>query len=647
MRRILHLAITVVVSVLFLLAGVSTLSASAYDISPFKEKAELLCRQVLSDLAEEKLGASPAGSAGYAVFISVCDKLERASVYSGTGNSLEAAFDGAVARAENDVGERELAPVWVKADVVVESELISMNDLAKKLRSAREEFFRYGVAFDAAFETALLEEEMNGAKIYNYSTGGIDYAYLNNYLKKANRDTFDEQPEEVTLFKCRGWFCDEDSKIFKLNGDGYEYGRRQIERIDADFAKGLIMNASAFLEEQVQADGSFIYGLYPRFDNEIDDYNIVRHAGTIWALICRYRLVPSEELAEKIERTIGYLIDSMVYDDEGRAYLYEEKSREIKLGGCGIAVVALTEYMNVFQSDKYKDICISLGEGILTMLDKSTGVYYHVLNRDFSRKSEFRTIYYDGEATFALCRLYGLTENPVWLESAQSAVGHFIEANYTQYRDHWVAYSMNEITKYVTDRDYIAFALKNAQKNLKTIKKRDRTAPTNLELLLATFEMYDRLVQNGHSMDGYDFDMKAFLDTVYARVDGQLNGYFFPEYAMYMRNPERILDTFMIREDGFRVRIDDVQHNIGGYYLYCINYDKLVKYGMFSDTGEKGEEPDVNGEEPDLNGEEPDSVGEKNDVNVKAVVALSVIIAIMLVEIIEVIIRIKSTRDET
>ena len=28
------------------------------------------------------------------------------------------------------------------------------------------------------------------------------------------------------------------------------------------------------------------------------------------------------------------------------------------------------------------------------------------------------------------------------------------------------------------------------------------------------------------------------------------------------------------------MRIDDVQHNIGGYYLYYKNYDKLLQYGL-------------------------------------------------------------------
>ena len=215
------------------------------------------------------------------------------------------------------------------------------------------------------------------------------------------------------------------------------------------------------------------------------------------------------------------------------------------------------------------------------MLDQETGEYYHVLNGDFSRKEAFRTVYYDGEATFALCRLYSLTSDPMWLEAAKSAVNHFIEADYAQYKDHWVAYSMNEITKHIADnKDYYSFALDNAKKNLREIRERDTTYHTYLELLMATFEVYDRMTENEVQVEG--FDLQAFLDTISVRVDRQLNGYFYPEYAMYMENPQRILNTFMVRHDGYRVRIDDVQHNIGGYYLYAKNYEKLVSYGLLN-----------------------------------------------------------------
>ena len=96
-------------------------------------------------------------------------------------------------------------------------------------------------------------------------------------------------------------------------------------------------------------------------------------------------------------------------------------------------------------------------------------------------------------------------------------------------------------------------------------------------------------------MNNPQFD--EFLETVYIRVNRQLNGFFYPEYAMYMANPQKILGTFMVRHDGYRIRIDDVQHNIDGYFLYWKNYDKLVKYGLLDHTDLKNMKIDGSGGE--------------------------------------------------
>lgn len=580
--------ILLAVLLLFVVAAVSVLAFLFYrgrnDTSLFQEKAKLLQEYALADWVYEELGDAPAGTVGNAVFLSISDGTSRAAVYTGTGVTLDEAWISAVNKATSALQKKFVFPKWVKADVVYFSETVQTQELFQAIGFSRHEFFRYGISFDEDFRTALLESELNGAKIYDYENGGINRETLNRYLKASKRSTLSQFPLSCTLFQCAGWICDEDNAVYELSASGLDYGRRKVDILDADYAKDLILNASDFLVNQVKEDGSFVYGIYPRFDEEIQNYNIVRHASSLWSLICRYRLSPDQTLAEKIHKTIDYMLSQVIYDSDGRAYLYEEKDDEIKLGGCGLAVVALTEYMEVFEDDRYKDVCCALGQGILSLLDQASGEYYHVLNGDFTQKEAFRTVYYDGEATFALCRLYGLTKNQIWLDAAQSAVDHFIQADYTQYKDHWVAYSMNEITKYIPDNmDYYAFALENAQVNLEEIRDRDTTYHTYLELLMATFEVYDRMVENGGLAAG--FDLQAFLSTIYIRADRQLNGYFYPEYAMYMDNPERILDTFMVRHDGYRVRIDDVQHNIGGYYLYYMNYDKLVAYGMLDAAG--------------------------------------------------------------
>ena len=559
-----------VIAFLFLRAGND-------HVRIYREKAELLKAEIITEDIIWELDSNPAGTVGHAAFISVCDTQQRASVFTGTGADLETAWKNASKKAETAIRKEKLEPVWVKADVVYLSADISAAELKDAIANSRSEFFRYGIAFDSDYQTALLESELNGYRIYDYENDAINLEYLNSYLKIRNQKQLDTLPETYTAFQTFSYFCDGERNVYKLNADGLNYGRRNVDLVDGAYAEELIATASEHLAGQIKEDGSFVYGYYPRFDNEIENYNMLRHAGTVWSLICRYRMTGEADLAETIERAIDYMISQLVYRDENTAYLYEAKDDEIKLGGCGIAIVALTEYMDAFGSDKYLDVCRQMGNGILSLMNQTDGTYYHVLNGDFSRKEEFRTVYYDGEATFALCRLYGVTGEQIWLDAAKAAVDHFVAADYVQYRDQWVAYSMNEITKYVEDPEYYIFALRNVQENYDTIN-RETTAPVAFELLLATFELYDRLTEKGASVGG--FDHGEFMKTIYARADRMLDGYFFPEYAMYMENPGRILGAFMVREDGYRTRIDDVQHCIGGYYLYQKNYDKLVGYGM-------------------------------------------------------------------
>ena len=582
MKRIIAAYLTL--GLFFLASGAYTCAfAEPVNLAAHREKAERLRASMMQSSLEKELGQNPAGKAGWVVFLSVCDGVSRARVFSGSGASLEQAFAKADENTYAYVSESGVYVRWLKADVVSSVREISMTALKREVLKARHEFYRYGIAFDDGFALALLEAEMNGAKIYEYENGGIDEKYLNNYLKKSGRDPISALPDQMTLFRCRGWLCDEDNTVYPLYEDGLETGRREILPLDAEYAFTLIDHASAFLMDQIREDGSFVYGIYPRFDNNIDNYNMVRHASTLWSLLCRYRMMPSDALEQTIRKAVAYMLTQIIEDENGAKYLYETKSDEIKLGGSALAAISLTEYMDIFQKQEYLDVCQALGDGILNMFEAETGEYWHVFNGDFNRKEKERKVYYDGEATFALVKLYGLTQNRRWLDAASKAVDHFIAAEYEQYKDHWVAYSLNEITKYITDRqDYFDFALRNAKVNLQAIAQRDTTYHTYLEMLMATFEVYDRMVSN--QIPVVDFEIQDLLDTIGIRAQRQLNGFFFPEYAMYMKNPQRILNTFMVRHDGYRIRIDDVQHNIGGYYLYYKNYEKMLSYGFRNDV---------------------------------------------------------------
>ena len=598
---------------------------------------------------------------GFIVFLSFSDGSARADVVHGSGADIGEAFADAQQKAWTLIQKKHQRFRWLKADVVTEYAPADAKTLAYMIKEPGwNEFFRFGLSFDRSFRTALLEEELNGAKILDYASGSISLADLNRYLKKAGRPALPKLPEFFLLFQTAGFFYDADSAAnaaattdadsaanaaasecaIPLIPDGLSRGRREVRNFDAAAARSFVTAAASFLEKQVQPDGSFRYGYYPRFDRVIPGYNCMRHASTIWSLLCQYRMTKKASVLSLAARSIDYLIShALVYRDPDTAYLSEPLKDEIKLGGGGVLILAITEYLDLCSGEprseilcsrearseilcsgephseilcsgeslaeaphaeilhardalpeqealrrRYTEIACALGNGILSLLNPETGEFSHVLNMDFSLKERYRTVYYDGEATYALCRLYLLTKEEKWLFYAEKAVNHFLAADYTRYRDHWVAYAMNEITRYIHRDDYDTFALRNARVNLDFLYKRETTYHTFLELLMVTFETYERILAENPGLPYLkEFDLPYFLRTIRVRTDRMLNGFFFPEYAMYMRCPDKILGSFMVRHDGFRVRIDDVQHNIGGFYLYYKNYSRLLALGMPED----------------------------------------------------------------
>lgn len=620
-----------------------SLSAS-FSFSSFSQASfRGACRELLSAMQTSGVYVP---ENGFLVFLSVSDGSARADVVHGSGADIAEAFADAQQKAWSLIQKKRQRFRWLKADVVTEYAPTDAKTLAYMIKEPGwNEFFRFGLTFDRSFRTALLEEELNGAKILDYASGSISLADLNRYLKKAGRPALPKLPEFFLLFQTAGFFYDADSAanaaaatdadsaastdadsasasgcVIPLIPDGLSRGRREIQNLDAAATRSFVTAAASFLEKQVQQDGSFRYGYYPRFDRVIPGYNCMRHASTIWSLLCQYRMTKKVSVLSLAARSIDYLRShALVYRDPDTAYLSEPLKNEIKLGGGGVLILAITEYLDLCSGEprseilcsrelltkapnaeilharetlpeqealrrRYTEIACALGNGILSLLNPETGEFSHVLNMDFSLKERYRTVYYDGEAAYALCRLYRLTKEEKWLFYAEKAVDHFLAADYTRYRDHWVAYAMNEITRYIHRDDYDTFALRNAQVNLDFLYKRETTYHTFLELLMVTFETYERILAENPGLPYLkEFDLPYFLRTIRVRADRMLNGFFFPEYAMYMRCPDKILGSFMVRHDGFRVRIDDVQHNIGGFYLYYKNYSRLLALGMPED----------------------------------------------------------------
>ena len=555
-------------------------------------RAHVFKDDAIRSAVEERRAQSSVNSDIYAVFLSVCDSTERARVFTGTGKGLEAAWNDAERLAVAFMTKNDYNLLWVKADIVDSSELVEktrMNNYTEE--TVFQNFFRKGIAFDPNFKVAFLEAEISGNKLLKYYTEREVAAHLIDYqadlfdLRNINfylsrwRDAgqIEEVPDEIIVFTTVGFFCDENNEVFKLYNDGMYTGRRVAEETDDLYFTAVVQNASQYLYDLIKEDGAFEYGYFPVFDNWMTNYNILRHASSLWSLINLYRMTNNDAIIDGIDRGMDYLLGEIEYMDEETAYLIERKSGEVKLGGNGLAIIAMTEYMEVFNSKKYKDVVEHLANGILHLQDPNDGTFYHVLHYPgYTRKEAYRIVYYDGEATFALVRAYTFTGLDKFLDGARISVENFIINDFTQYRDHWVAYSLYEITKYLPEPRYFEFALRNVENNIDRIYNQTTSYHTYLELLAISWQTYAQLVESGIEVEYLDgFDVEYFAETLYKRANYMLNSFFFPEYAMYMRVPENVLGTFFTRHDSFRIRIDDIQHFIGGYYYFIENYESI------------------------------------------------------------------------
>ncbi|MGI1804714.1 poly(glycerol-phosphate) alpha-glucosyltransferase [Exiguobacterium sp. TDN 0502] len=507
------------------------------------------------------------------LFVSLGQATERACVVRFQGKNLQSVADQA-----RHWLRKQPETDWLKLDIARNFEATTFEALQVQLRMTRKNYFRRGISFDRKMQCAYLEEELNGNAVLTkdptHDELHVNLTNLTNYTQHQGRTAriAFHPTSPCLLFETLGVFAGETPHVLEVTRD-VEKIRDTTSHLPSEI-KTIVAASSRYLARQVQTNGRFQYGYFPCFDKPIRFYNSLRHASTLYSMIEAYRLAPDEILRDAIDRAKRYLIDELIVLNGELAFVLDRESNEIKLGANAAAILALTEYMQTFGTTQDLHVSRQLAEGILS-LQQTSGQYLHVLEYpSFQLKDAFRIIYYEGEATYALMRLYALDPDSRWLDSVVRSFDHFLAHAYWKYHDHWLSYSANELTKQLPEARYFQFGLQNVAPKLDFIHHRETTYPTFLELMLAAREMIDRMEALGQKALLADFPLEWLDQTIERRMVYQRNGFFYPEVAMYMKKPDRILGSFYIRHHSMRVRIDDVEHNLSGY---CRAWARMLK----------------------------------------------------------------------
>lgn len=513
------------------------------------------------------------------VFLSYGSLSARCKVWSSTDVNVKTVIKRLIALVEKTYHKDRTALDCLKVDIAYGVEKYQWNQLEKIVHSQKHNnHFRQGISFDEKLEVSFLEQEIYGkalirSVVYNepnfFDEKNINDAIQKKYNIKKSQISL-EKLKEVWVFNTQAVYF-ENGQLLELHSTGCENGSRTVEVSNKDHIKTLILKNAEFLNNQILENGRFVYGYFPAYDREIKSYNTVRHCTAVYALLETLEVDFNQKYLDNIKVSIQYALDNFYKELKRKAFMIDniEAEAEIKLGSNAAAIFMLAKYQEITKDNCYQKYAEKLAAGIRFMVDRK-GETTHVLEYpSLEVKEKFRIVYYDGEAALGLLRLYQQNKDEKLLKTVKLMFKHFIDKKYDKYHDHWLSYCTNELTIYSPEQEYFEFGLNNYLKHMKFIRDRKTAYSTFLEMMMSAYKMVERIQSQGLDELYEKAKFDQLKELIVGRVEFQrATGFFYPEVAMYMGKPEKVLNAFYVRHDRFRTRIDDQEHNLSGYVAY-------------------------------------------------------------------------------
>jgi hypothetical protein len=206
-----------------------------------------------------------------------------------------------------------------------------------------------------------------------------------------------------------------------------------------------------YLLNSIRNDGLFVYEIDAVNGAVRADYNILRHAGALYALYQWGGLTGYNDNMTVMEPAMAYLVRQMRPLDEQDApdLLCVVENGEAKLGGAALAMLALLERFNGKPTNEDLRLIRGLGAFILWMQEPD-GKFRskYLVYKD--RFSNFESVYYPGETILALARLYAIDPDPVWLYAIRAGTLYLLKnpighQKFSRGHNHWFVMALSEI----------------------------------------------------------------------------------------------------------------------------------------------------------------------------------------------------------
>lgn len=344
--------------------------------------------------------------------------------------------------------------------------------------------------------------------------------------------------------------------------------------------------STIYLVKASKPDGRFTYKVHlSSLHFPKKKYNILRHAGTMYALAQAWQQQPDNDVHAALDRSARFLVSNCIAPIPGHENMlgiwslpeitYSDKPPLVKLGGVGLGLTALISTEKIIPGTISIDDLRKLGRFILYMQNQNGSFFTKYIPSEGGRDPLHVSQYYPGEAALGLLMLYQIDPSQQWLDAAVKALAHIITAREITTSDQWsliacaILFSLKNYPDNILPRHkIIAYAQQVSQVILEeqilysdqkqligSFNKEGRTTPTatRVEALFAALDILGRkdvMLQN------------AILSSIHSAVGFLLNAQVIEgKYAGGIPRTAGLSATDRIFDRrAAEIRIDYVQH---------------------------------------------------------------------------------------
>lgn len=350
----------------------------------------------------------------------------------------------------------------------------------------------------------------------------------------------------------------------------------------------IILDSAAWIVAAQEDSGHFGYEYLPYTDEYVNDDNMIRQGGTLYALseVYKKQIKKDPDVAVTIEQAISYfesISDANKKDRENFLCIKaSHASTNCDLGSTALALLGILNYVAVETDTE-------------TTYEPLIGKYANYLmaakfpDRGFSNRyntnsgfSDEESPFYNGEAMLALVRYYQYQENEEVKQILQDSFSYLsAKEEYETPLYLWIMAALKDMQKLWPNDEYVRYASNFTTFRLEQMQYKHSTTHNYCAPVEGLVSAYSILEKN--ETDDYLVRLNDEIDFWLKKTTRLQIG----EKDIYrlvregtgltikkLPNPRLALGGFLTGEDELTQRIDFTQHCINTYLQTLIDIDK-------------------------------------------------------------------------